>query len=241
MTTLIKKEIQKLADPEKAKALSWFFKTGEGEYGYGDKFLGIVMPKLRILAKKYFKEISLNDALKLLKSKFHEERMLALLILMFKYKTVYAAVRQGCGNKNELETIFRAYLANTKYINNWDLIDVTCRDIIGAYLLDRDKSILYKLAKSKNIWEKRISIISTAYFISENKLTDTYKLSKILLQDSHDLIHKAVGWMLREAGKRDKEKLVKFLEQNRLKMPRTMLRYAIEKFSPSERKHFLSK
>jgi len=231
MITQIKTELKKLADPKKAKDLSWFFKTGKGEYGEGDIFLGIVMPKLRIVAKKYFREISVKDTLKILKSPHHEERMLALLILMFKYQK---------GSEKEKKEIFLSYLANTRYINNWDLVDISCRDIVGAYLFEKGKNVLYKLAKSKNLWGRRIAIVSTFYFISKNDLADTYKIAKILLRDKHDLIHKAVGWALREAGKKNKEKLVKFLDENCLKMPRTTLRYSIEKFSEKERKYYLS-
>lgn len=234
MIRQIKKELRKFYSLERAKNSAWFFKTGKGEYGAGDKFMGITMPQLRIVAKKYFDKISIPETLKILKSKFHEERMLALLILMFKYK-------EANKKKNEKEKIeiFKVYLANTKYINNWDLVDITCRDTVGAYLLDRNKSVLYKLAKSKNLWERRIAIVSTFYFIAKNDLDDTFKIAEILLNDSHDLIHKAVGWALREAGKHDKTRLLAFLNKHGHYMPRTMLRYSIEKFSTAERKYFL--
>lgn len=218
----------------------WFFKTGKGEYGEGDKFLGPNMPEQRRVAKKFWKDISLFETLELLKSRYHEERMVALLILMFKYKET-----NKLKNKKESETekqkIFKAYLANTKYINNWDLVDVTCRDIVGAYVYDKNREILYKLAQRSDLWEKRIAIVSTAYFIGKNDLDDTFKISEILLGDQHDLIHKAVGWMLREAGKRDKTRLLNFLDKFGPHMPRTMLRYSIEKFSPEERKYLLAK
>jgi 3-methyladenine DNA glycosylase AlkD len=234
----IKKELKKLADPVRAKNSAWFFKTGKGEYGFGDKFLGITMPELRIVAKKYFSQISVADTVKFLQTnKYHEERMLALLILMFKYKE---ADKNKNKNETEKKKIFKAYLANTKFINNWDLVDVTCRDIIGAYLFYKDRAVLYKLAKSKNLWEKRISIVANFYFISKDDLDDTFKIAEILLKDSHDLIHKAVGWALREAGKHNKTRLVAFLNKFGPTMPRTMLRYAIEKFSPTKRKHFLA-
>ena len=233
MMSEIRKELQKLADPVRAKLSQRFFKTGKGDYGEGDRFLGMVMSEQRKIAKKYSDNISVEDTIKLLRSgKFHEERMVALLILILKYKK---------GSQVEHKQIFESYLENTKFINNWDLVDVTCSNIVGAYLFDKDKKILYKLAKSKNLWEKRIAIISTFYFISKGKISDTFKISKILITDKHDLIHKAVGWMLREAGKRDKAKLVKFLEGNRLKMPRTTLRYSIEKFSPAERRRYLTR
>lgn len=228
----IKKELRKAADKEKVKILLRFFKTGKGEYGAGDKFLGIVMPRQREIAKKYFDRISLGDTLKLLRSKFHEERMTSLLLMMLKYKK---------GTPSEQKKIFLAYLANTKFINNWDLVDVTCRGIIGAYLLEKDRNILYKMVKSKNIWERRIAIVSTFYFISKNDLADTFKIAEMLLSDRHDLIHKAIGWSLREAGKKDKPRLIKFLNENISKMPRTTLRYSIEKFPATEREGFLKK
>lgn len=228
----IKNELRKKADKNKAKILASFFKTGKGQYGEGDKFLGIVMPRQREIIKKYYQEISLSETLKLLQSKWHEERMSALLFLMSKYKK---------GTDAERKKIFSLYLANAKFINNWDLVDVTCRDIVGNYLFERDRQVLYKLIKSKNLWERRIAIVSTFYFISKNDLDDTYKLAKILLVDSHDLIHKAVGWALREAGKRDEKRLVKFLEDNRLKMPRTTLRYAIERLSEKTKKELMKK
>lgn len=227
----IRQELKKVADSKRAELSLRFFKTGKGEYGEEDRFLGIVMPEQRKIAQKYTSNISVEETLKLLQGKFHEERMTALLILVFKYKK---------GSQVEQKQIFESYLANTKFINNWDLVDVTCSNIVGVYLFDKNKEILYKLAKSKSLWERRIAVISTLYFISKGELSDTFKISKILLADRHDLIHKAVGWMLREAGKQDKTKLVKFLEENRLKMPRTMLRYSIEKFSPVERKRYLS-
>jgi len=249
----IKTELKKLADPEKAKILQKFFKTGKGEYGEGDQFLGIVMPKLRNLAKKYFLEISIPEILKLLKSKIHEERMLALLILMSKYKTAAKKFEKNhlVSDAQTLQKIFTFYLLNTKHINNWDLVDITCRDIVGAFLFTstqqnfgkgkKEQKILYELAKSKNIWERRIAIVSTYYFIQRNDLNHTFKIAKMLLADKHDLIHKAGGWMLREAGKKDKDQLVKFLNENSAQMPRTMLRYAIEKFSPIERCKYLKK
>ncbi|OHA94330.1 MAG: DNA alkylation repair protein [Candidatus Zambryskibacteria bacterium RIFCSPHIGHO2_12_FULL_38_34] len=232
MINKIKKELRKEADKNKAKILAGFFKTKKGEYGEGDKFLGVVMPKQHMIVKKYADKISVEDALNLLNSKIHEERMTALLILVSKYRK---------GELSEKKQIFSLYLKNTKLINNWDLVDVTCRDIVGAYLFEKDKNILYKLAKSKNLWEKRIAIVSTFYFISKGDVFETFKIAKMLLHDRGDLIHKAVGWALREAGKKDKVQLVKFLEENGSKIPRTMLRYAIEKFSLTERKRYLAR
>jgi len=230
VSELIKKELAKKADRFRAKNLSRFFKTKPGEYGAGDLFLGIRVPDLRIVAKKYFSKADLTDIQILLKSKIHEERMTALLILLLKYKRI---------GEREREKIFRFYLRNTKFINNWDLVDVSCRDIIGNYLFKKDKKILYKLAKSKNLWERRISIISTFYFISRNQIDDTLKIAKILLNDKHDLIHKAVGWALREAGKKSLLAEKKFLEKYASHMPRVMLRYAIEKFPLALRENYL--
>jgi 3-methyladenine DNA glycosylase AlkD len=227
ITDQIKKELKRIGDKEKAKVLARFFKTGKGEYGEGDKFLGIIMPKLRVVAKEYWPKISIPETIQLLQnSSYHEERMLALLILVYKYQKA---------EPKEKALIFKTYLRNTKFINNWDLVDVTCRDIIGHHLLNQDKKILYRLAKSKNIWERRIAIVATWYFISQNQLTETFKINKMLLSDQHDLIHKAVGWMLREAGKKDVSVLKNFLIENQKLLPRTTLRYAIERFSKKER------
>jgi 3-methyladenine DNA glycosylase AlkD len=228
----ISSELRGKSDKEKAGLLAGYFKTGKGEYGEGDKFLGVVMPDQRKIAQKYAGKISIEETLKLLQSKFHEERMTALLMLMLKYKK---------GGGADKQKIFLSYLLNTKFINNWDLVDVTCRDIVGAHLFGKDRKILYRLAKSKSLWDRRIAVISTAYFISKGELSETYKIAKILLSDKHDLIHKATGWMLREAGKRDKKRLVEFLEENRQKMPRTALRYAIEKFPPKMRAEMMAK
>jgi len=221
----IKKELNKKANKEKAKILARFFKTGKGEYGEGDVFIGIKVPDQREVAKK-FKEASFKDLKELIKSDIHEYRLTALLILIFRYKA----------NK---EKAFNFYIKNTKKINSWDLVDLSAPNIIGDYLIDQDRSILYDFAKSENLWEKRIAIISTFTFIKNNDFKDTFKISEILLNDKHDLIHKAVGWMLREIGKRDigEEKI--FLKKYYKKMPRTMLRYAIEKFPEQERKRIL--
>ncbi|QQG47370.1 MAG: DNA alkylation repair protein [Candidatus Woesebacteria bacterium] len=227
--TEIRAEIKGSADPKRAKALMRFFKTGVGQYGEGDKFLGITLPTTRAIVKKY-KDLSLPDTQKFLKSKWHEERMIALLILLEKFQKADSKLQK---------TIFEIYLNNTKYINNWDLVDVTCRDIVGAYLDKKDRKILYKLATSKSLWERRISIISTFYYIAQSDFNDTLKISKILLSDKHDLIHKAVGWVLREVGKKDITLLKKFLKENYENIPRTALRYSIERFPDLERKKYL--
>ena len=231
MLSQLIKELQQIADPEIAKNLSWFFKTGKGEYGEGDKFIGISVPLLRSISKKY-QNLELKDLRKLLDSEIHEYRLSVLMILRLKYEK---------GDQKTKKEIVKFYLKNTKKINNWDLVDLSCHYILGNWLLDKDRKILYKLANSKNLWEKRIAIISTFAFIHNNQYIDTLEISKILLDDKHDLIHKAVGWALREIGKKDKETEIKFLNKYYKAMPRTMLRYAIEKFSDKERKYYLKK
>ena len=222
----LKQAIQYHSNPVKAKLLARYFKTGKGEYGEGDIFLGLTVPESRKIAKQ-FSSISLNELKYHLQSKFHEERLIALLILVDKYQ------------KTKSKEIVDFYLSNTKSINNWDLVDLTSHKILGNYLLDKDKSILFKLTNSENIWERRIAIISTFAFISQNNFKDSLKIAEILINDKHDLIHKAVGWMLREIGKRNQPVLENFLKQKYKKMPRTMLRYAIEKFPEAIRKKYL--
>ena len=227
----IQKDLKKLANPEKAKILQGFFKTGKGQYGEDDIFLGIVVPEQRKVAKKY-SNLNLGEIKKLLSSKIHEHRLVSLFILANQYQKA---------DKQTKKKIFNFYLKNAKNINNWDLVDLSAPNIVGDYLLNKDKSILYKLAKSKNIWEKRIAIMATFSFIRNNGFDATLKISEILLEDEHDLIHKAVGWMLRELGKRNQAIEEKFLKKYYKKMPRTMLRYAIERFSENKRKPYLGK
>jgi len=227
MLSGLKKELKVKASPKKAKILQRFFKTGPGEYGYGDVFLGVVVPETRKVAKKY-STLKVADAVKLLHSKIHEERLAALLIMVDKFQT-----------GNEQEIIYKTYLKNTKYINNWDLVDLSAEKIVGDYLFDKPKDILYKLAKSKSVWERRIAIIATFNFIKNNKFEETFKISKILLNDEYDLIHKAVGWMLREVGKRDIKAEKDFLDKYSKKMARTTLRYAIERFPGKKMKRYL--
>lgn len=231
MRSQICKKLKQHSNPCKAKVLSSFFKTGPGQYGEGDIFLGIPVPVLRKIAKEY-KDISLKDTAAVLKSSIHEERLLALLILVLKY-----AQCQSCEDSSA--RIFDFYLGHTAYVNNWDLVDLTAPHIVGMFLLDKDKQPLYKLAASKNMWERRISIVATFSFIKNDWFDDTLKISRILLTDSHDLIHKAVGWMLREVGKRDLEVEELFLKRYYRDMPRVMLRYAIEKFPQNKRKIYL--
>jgi len=225
----IKKEIKKNANPQKAELLQRFFKTGPGQYGEGDIFLGIMVPVQRSIAKKY-KELSLKNIKELLNSDKHEERLIALLILVEQYKK---------GDEQKKEDIFTFYHLNRKRINNWDLVDLTAHIISGSYLIDKDKIILYKLAESKNIWDRRIAVISTFHFIKNNVFNDALGIAEILLNDKHDLIQKAVGWMLREIGNRDMNTEEGFLEKHYKKMPRTMLRYAIEKFPEKKRLAYL--
>ena len=208
-----------------------FFKTGKGEYGEGDKFLGLTNPQIRTLAKKY-RDLDLADLEKLLGSKIHEHRLISLFILVDQFHRA---------NEQARRQIYDFYLKNATRVNNWDLVDSSAHKIVGWYLEDKDRAILYKLAKSKNLWEKRISIIATFWFIKNGELNDSLKIAEILLKDEHDLIHKAVGWMLRETGKKDVAILRQFLDKHVLDMPRTMLRYAIEKLPKKERKNYLSK
>ncbi|MFC1653246.1 DNA alkylation repair protein [Patescibacteria group bacterium] len=225
----LKKDLRKFADPKKVPDYQRFFKTSPGEYGEGDIFLGIKVPNSRKVAKKYIK-LPLEKIQALLKSKFHEERFVGLVILVLKYKK---------GEEDEKQKIYDFYLKNTKYINNWDLVDVSCHKVIGLHLVERDRSIIYKLAKSKDLWEKRISVISTFAFINIGQFEDTLKISEILVKDDHDLIHKAVGWALREVGKKDQKMEEGFLKKHYKTMPRTMLRYAIEKFPEDLRQKYL--
>ncbi len=225
----LRKILKKEANPSQAKILARFFKTGKGEYGEGDEFLGIKVPLSREIAKQ-FKDLSLEDIKELLYSPPHEERLISLFILTDQF-------RKADDKKKKI--IYDFYLKNTKQINNWDLVDLSAERIIGAYLLDKDKKILFKLARSKNLWERRIAIMSTFYFIKNGVFDTTLKISKMLLQDEHDLIHKAVGWMLREIGKRNLIEEEIILKKHYKIMPRTMLRYAIEKFPEKRRQAYL--
>lgn len=225
----IRSEMAKVKDPERAEIHQRFFKTGPGEYGEGDIFMGIKVPELRRLAKQ-FKETSIKDSLVLLQSPIHEERLLALFIFIHIYRK---------GDSGIKEEVYDLYLANTAFINNWDLVDSSAEHIVGTYLMDRDKGILQKLLKSESLWERRISIMATFHLIKKNNFSSTIDIAEKLLSDKEDLIHKAVGWMLREIGKRDMAVEETFLKKHYKKMPRTMLRYAIEKFPEPRRQEYL--
>jgi 3-methyladenine DNA glycosylase AlkD len=220
----LKRELLSLANPKRAVIMQRYFKTGRGQYGEGDEFLGISMPDARKVANKY-SHITLDEVRMLLHSKIHEERMVAVLILLVKCK-------------DDPSGIAKFNVKYMKHVNNWDLVDVSAPRILGLYLLLGDRSILYKLAKSPNLWERRASILSTLTFIRNGQFEDTFKIAEILLQDKHDLMHKAVGWMLREVGNYDLAAEEKFLKHYK-KVPRTMLTYAIEKFPENKRRLYL--
>ena len=226
----IKKELRVYTNKEKVSNYQRFFKTGPGGYGEGDKFLGVTVPNIHIVAKKFLLA-TFDDIKKLLESPYHEERMAALFILVGQFEK---------GDGKCRKKIFTFYLKNRKGINNWDLVDSSAHKIVGAYLTDKPKDVLYKYAESRNLWDCRVAIISTFHFIRQNSFDDTIAISEILLNDEHDLIHKAVGWMLREVGKRDVKILEEFLKKYSKNMPRTMLRYSIEKFPEDERKKYLN-
>ncbi|HQB18854.1 MAG: DNA alkylation repair enzyme [Parcubacteria group bacterium ADurb.Bin247] len=221
---MIKKELKLNASKEKAQTLQRLFKTKKGEYGYGDVFIGVTVPVQRSIVKNH-PELTIDDAIELLREKIHEYRSCGLIILVEKYKQ---------GNRDHIVDL---YFKNTKYINSWDLVDFSAPQILGDYFFLEDKSRLKKLLYSSNLWKRRIAIVSTFGFIKKGDVNTTFEYAKELLNDRHDLIHKATGWMLREAGKRDKQSLKKFLNEN--KMPRMTLRYAIEKFSLEERRYYL--
>ncbi|MEK2690568.1 DNA alkylation repair protein [Bdellovibrio sp. GT3] len=225
----IHSEISKLQSKPRAKVLQRFFKTGHGEYAEGDVFLGLTVGQSRAIAKQ-FKELPLSELTHLLSSPIHEERLISLIILTQRYRKA---------DEKEQKKIFTFLIKNRKGINNWDLVDTIAPAVFGPHLFDKDRVILYKYAKSKNVWERRIAIISTFYFLRQHDYLDTLKIAELLLQDEHDLIHKAVGWMLREVGKRDVKTEKKFLNKHAAVMPRTMLRYAIEKFPEKERLRYM--
>lgn len=225
----IQAALRELANPNIAGPSQQFFKTGEGEYGAGDQFLGIRVPNLRQVAKR-FREAPFAAMKTVLRSKYHEERLCALFLMVQRFQR---------GSAEQQKEVFDHYLASTKYVNNWDLVDGSAHQIVGGYLLERDRRRLRRLAKSKDLWERRISIIATYHFIKHEQFEDTLELAALLRDDSEDLIHKAVGWMLREVGNRNRAAEEGFLQEHYRHMPRTMLRYAIEKFPEARRKQYL--
>ena len=229
MLKTVRDALHECANEADAKNLQRFFKTGPGEYGEGDIFIGVRVPAIRRIAGK-FHELPFEDTQALLHSAIHEERLLALIILIGKYRK---------GTIAEQNYIYELYLASTRYINNWDLVDLSAEHIVGAYLADKSREPLYELARSSSLWERRIAILATFHYIKRNELAETFLIAEILLADSEDLIHKAVGWMLREAGKRDQAIEEVFLKKHYQQMPRTMLRYAIERFPEKLRQQYL--
>lgn len=233
--TKLKADLKAASSPEKKLIYQRFFKTAKGQYGEGDVFIGVTVPDSRKVAKKY-QDMKLPQIQKLLMSKIHEERLVALLILV--------EIFESCSKHTDRDRpcqkdIYDFYIKNTKRINNWDLVDLSASKIVGAHLFDKDRQVLYTLAESKSLWERRIAIIASFYFIKKGGYKDTLKLSGVLLYDDHDLIHKAVGWMLREVGKKDQKVLEKFLKKHYQYMPRTMLRYSIERFPENLRQKYL--
>jgi 3-methyladenine DNA glycosylase AlkD len=227
----VRKELKSMADPDKAAILQRFFKTGPGQYGEGDIFIGVRVPQSRQIAKK-FSQLPLGEVRTLLYSRIHEERLVALLILARRYGSASSCM--------EKEEIVKFYLNHIKQVNNWDLVDLSAPNILGAHLVDsRDRRrLLYRLARSENLWERRIAIVATHHFIRNGDFSDTLKIAEMLLQDRHDLMHKAAGWMLREVGKRDAAAEEAFLEKHFSVIPRTMLRYAIERLPENKRRRY---
>jgi 3-methyladenine DNA glycosylase AlkD len=226
----IRAEMRKMADPEKAKDLQWFFKTGPGEYGESDIFLGLRVPQVRRLAQKH-KELAMTHIGSLLASPIHEERQLALCIMVWHYEK---------GSEADRRRLYRFYLDHIAHINNWDLVDGSAPRIVGRHLLRRSRAPLFRMARARSLWKRRIAILATFYFIREGDYADSLKIAEMLLEDREDLIHKAAGWMLREVGNRSPADAEAFLKQHYRHMPRTMLRYAIEKFPETKRQAYLS-
>lgn len=229
----IQSQLESVSIPEKKIHLPLFFKTGKGQYGEGDLFIGVVVPDIRIIAKKHT-DLTPIELDKLLNNPYHECRLCALMILVEQFKKLK--------NDTDRKQIVDFYLSHTSRINNWDLVDLSAKDIIGEYLVDKqNRSVLYKLAESNLLWDQRIAVISTFAFIKRFDFTDIINLSEKLLYHKHDLMHKAIGWMLRETGKKDKSVLISFLDKYYTTMPRTMLRYSIEKLSAEEKSYYMTK
>lgn len=225
----IKNELNKHENPNDAAFLQRFFKTGKGQYGEGDIFIGLRVPLTRKIAAQ-FKRLELAEIEKLLESPVHEHRLAAVIIMAEQAKKA---------DQTHKKALYDLYLRRTDRINNWDIVDVSCRDVVGGYLQDKARQPLYKLAQSSNIWERRVAIVSTWQFIREGDLADTFKIAELLLNDKHDLVHKAVGWMLREAGKKDETRLKEFLDSHAQRMPRTMLRYSLERLHPNDKTYYM--
>jgi 3-methyladenine DNA glycosylase AlkD len=227
--TEIRRETRELADPQVAEFLQRFFQTGRGQYGEGDRFLGIRVPKLRRVARRY-RSLPREEVVELLRSPWHEERLLALRLLVEQYRR---------GSDVDRQAIYTIYLSHARYINNWDLVDASAEHILGAHLDPEHFTVLEEMARSESVWERRMAIMSSFHWIKQGVFLPTLHLATVLLDDSHDLIHKAVGWMLREVGKRDMEREEEFLRESYRMMPRTMLRYAIEHFPGRRRQQYL--
>ena len=225
----IQQRLRSFASKEKAALLMGFFKTGPGQYGEGDRFLGVMVPQTRMVVKE-FREAPLPEVAKLLRSPWHEDRLCALLLLVSKFER---------GDDVQRKKIFDLYLKNTRYINNWDLVDLSAHKIVGPSLDGGSRALLYRLARSKSLWERRIAVLATFHYIPRSDFDDSLVLAELLLDDDHDLMHKAVGWMLREVGKKDVSVLEGFLKKHHRRMPRTALRYAIERFPEAKRKRYL--
>lgn len=226
----VRRDLGKAARPERAESNKWFFKTGRGEYAAGDRFLGVTVPQLRAIAREH-RDMPLKYVVRLLQSPWHEERLLALLIMVRQYVGADARSRRA---------IHQLYLRHTKSINNWDLVDASAAQIVGAHLETRDRRVLRRLARSTSLWERRMAMIATYHYIKQGDFRDALAVAELLLKDDHDLIHKAAGWMLREIGKRDRRTEERFLKKHAARMPRTMLRYAIERFPPQVRRKYLA-
>lgn len=227
----ILEELKSLANPDQVKHLQRFFKTGIGDYGEGDLFLGLKVPTTRAVAKKYYSSVSLEEIEKLIQSPHHETRLVALLLMVFIFEK----------DRDTQADVFNLYIKNVQYINNWDLVDLSCSKVFGRYVFEtKDLAPLYEFANSNHLWSKRISVVSTYYFIKRNEFELIIELAEKFLTDKHDLMQKAVGWMLREMGKMDVKPLYEFLDKHHKTMPRTMLRYSIEKLPPEERKFYMS-
>jgi len=225
----LKRDLRRRASPRKAAILQRFFKTGPGEYGEGDRFLGVIVPDIRAVAKR-FRGLDIPRFAPLLKSPFHEERLLALLMLVDRYQR---------GDDREQARAWRCYLAHLPHINNWDLVDLTAPNVVGGRLEHRSKALLFAWARSADLWKRRIAVLATFHYIRRERFDESLRLARMLLNDPEDLIHKAVGWMLREVGKRDTRVLESFLRRHARRMPRTMLRYAIERFPERKRQAFM--